>query len=147
MPSNHLILCCPLLLNHSQHQVAFSNEWALRIKWPKAWSFSFNISPSNEHSGLIFLLIFIAVELLYDVVLLSSVQQSESAVCIHISPCFWISFPFRPPQSIEQIEFPVLYSRFSLVSCFIHSSEYMSVPISNFIPPFLPLLVSIRWLM
>ena len=129
----------PPAVNHSQHQVAFSNESALRIKWPKYWSFSFNISPPNEHSGLIsFLLIFIAIELLYDVVLLSSVQQSESAVCIHISPCFWISFPFRPPQSIEQIEFPVLYSRFSLVICFIHSSVYMSVPISKFIPPVLP---------
>ena len=53
-PSNHLILCHPLLLhlNLSQHQV-FSNESALHIRWPKYWSFSFNISPSNEHPGLI----------------------------------------------------------------------------------------------
>ena len=55
MPSNHLILCCPLLLLPSIFPSirVFSNESALRIKWPKYWSFSFNISPSNEHPGLI----------------------------------------------------------------------------------------------
>ena len=54
MPSNHLILCHHLLLlsNLSQHQL-FSSESVLHITWPKYWSFSFNISPSNEHSGLI----------------------------------------------------------------------------------------------
>ena len=56
MPSNHLILCHPLLLLPSIFPSIriFSNESALRIRWPKYWSFSFNISPSNEHSGLIF---------------------------------------------------------------------------------------------
>ena len=49
MPSNHLILCHPLLLLSS----VFSNESALHIMWPKCWSFNFNISPSNEHPGLI----------------------------------------------------------------------------------------------
>ena len=55
MPSNHLILCHPLLLLPSifPNIRVFSNESALRIRWPKYWSFSFNISPSNEHSGLI----------------------------------------------------------------------------------------------
>ena len=55
MPSNHLILCHPLLLLPSVVPSirVFSNESALCIKWPKNWSFSFNISPSNEHSGLI----------------------------------------------------------------------------------------------
>ena len=55
MPSNHLILCCPLLLLPSIFPSfrIFSNESALRIRWPKYWSFSFNISPSNEHPGLI----------------------------------------------------------------------------------------------
>ena len=55
MPSNHLILCCPLLLPPSilPSIRVFSNESALHIRWPKYWSFSFNISPSNEHSGLI----------------------------------------------------------------------------------------------
>ena len=56
MPSNHLILCCPLLLLHSicPSITVFSNESALCVRWPKDWSFSFNINPSNEYSGLIF---------------------------------------------------------------------------------------------
>ena len=55
MPSNHLILCRPLLLLTSVFPSirVFSNESALHIRWPKDWSFSFNISPSNEHPGLI----------------------------------------------------------------------------------------------
>ena len=56
MPSSHLILCCPLLLLPLIFPCfrVFSNELALHIRWPKYWSFSFSISPSNEHSGLIF---------------------------------------------------------------------------------------------
>ena len=55
MPSNHLILCCPLLLLPSIFLSirVFSNESVLRIRWPKYWSFSFSISPSKEYSGLI----------------------------------------------------------------------------------------------
>ena len=55
MPSNHLILCHPLLLPPSIFPSirVFSSESALRIRWPKYWSFSFSISPSNEYSGLI----------------------------------------------------------------------------------------------
>ena len=55
MPSNHPILCCPLLLLPPVFPSirVFSNESALHIKWPGYWSFSFNISPSNEHPGLI----------------------------------------------------------------------------------------------
>ena len=74
----------------------------------------------------------------------SAVQQSESAVHTHtyiyiyiyISPLFWISFPFRSRQSVE---FPVPNGRFSLVTYLIHSSVYMSTPISQFIlPPIFP---------
>ena len=55
MPSNHVILCCPLSLPPSIFPSirVFSNESVLCIRWPKCWSFSFNISPSSEHSGLI----------------------------------------------------------------------------------------------
>ena len=55
MPSNHLILCCPLLLLPSIFPSirVFSDESALHIRWPKYWSFSFSICPSNEHPGLI----------------------------------------------------------------------------------------------
>ena len=55
MPSNHLILCCPLLLPPSIFPSlrVFSNESVLHIRWPKYWSFSFSISPSSEYSGLI----------------------------------------------------------------------------------------------
>ena len=54
MPSNHLILCCPLLSPSTFPSIrVFSNELALHIRWPKYWSFRFSISPSNDHSGLI----------------------------------------------------------------------------------------------
>ena len=55
LPSNHLILCCPLLLlpSISPSIRVFSNESALRIRWPKYWCFSFSVCPSNEYSGLI----------------------------------------------------------------------------------------------
>ena len=54
MPYNHLILCCPLLPPSISPSIKiFSNESAFCIRWPKYWSFSFSISPSNEYSGLI----------------------------------------------------------------------------------------------
>ena len=54
MPSNHLILCHPILLSSVFPTIrVFSNESVLRIRWPEYWSFSFSISPSNEYSGLI----------------------------------------------------------------------------------------------
>ena len=55
MPSNHLILCCPLLLPPSIFPSirVFSSKSALHLKWPKYWSFSFSMSPSNDYSGLI----------------------------------------------------------------------------------------------
>ena len=57
MPSNHFILCCPLLLMPPIFPSirVFSNELVLHIRWPKYWSFSFSINPSNKYSGLIFL--------------------------------------------------------------------------------------------
>ena len=53
MPSNHLIFCCPLISPSIFPRIrVFSNESVLHIRWPKFWNFSFNISPSNEYSGL-----------------------------------------------------------------------------------------------
>ena len=55
MPSNHLIFCCPLISPSIFPSIrVFSNESVLHIRWPKFWNFSFNISPSNEYSGLNF---------------------------------------------------------------------------------------------
>ena len=68
MPSIHLILCHPLLLLPSNFPSirVFSNESALRIRWPKYWSFSFNISPYNDYSGLIsFRMLFSSLSLLH----------------------------------------------------------------------------------
>ena len=64
MPSNHLILCPPLLLQPSIFPSirVFSNESVLHSRWPKYWSFSFSVSPSNEYSGLISWLDLIAVQ-------------------------------------------------------------------------------------
>ena len=66
----------------------------------------------------------------------SAVQQNESAIYVHISLLF--SFPSRLGHLRALVEFPVLYRRFSLVICYIHSSVYMSIPLSRFIslPPF-----------
>ena len=90
MPSKHLILCCPLLLLPSIFPSirVFSNESALRIRWPKYWSFSFSISPSNEYSGLISFRI--------DWFDLLSVQGTLKSLLLHQSPkayTFWHS-PF-----------------------------------------------------
>ena len=54
MPSNHLVLCCPLLLPPSMFPSIriFSNELALHVRWPKYWSFSFSISPSSEYPAI-----------------------------------------------------------------------------------------------
>ena len=91
MPSNHLILYCPLLLPTSIIPTirGFSNESALRIRWPKYWSFSFSISPSNEHPGLICLRM--------DRLDLRAVQRprksllqhfSHVGVCVSVGPFF-----------------------------------------------------------
>ena len=87
----------------------------------------------------------IGVQLLYNVVLVSAVQQSESAICIHISPPSWTSLPpHTPPIPPTQVktehgaELPALYSRLPLAICFTHGSVYMSIPIPQFIPHHLP---------
>ena len=94
MPSNHLILCCPLLLLPSVFSSTrvFSNESVLHIRWPKYWSFSFSISPSNEYSGLIS---FRKVQLIYNVVLVSGISKVVQLYS------FQILFLYRLLQNIE----------------------------------------------
>ena len=91
MPSNYLILCHPLLLPSIFPSIkAFSNESALRIRWPKYWSFSFSISPSNEHSGLIALRIDWFVLLAVQRTLKSLLQHSSKASVLWCSVIFMI---------------------------------------------------------
>ena len=93
MPSNHLILCCPLLLLPSILPIirVFSNESALRIRWPKYWNFSFNISPSNEHPGLI--------SFRMDWLDLLAVQGTLKTLLQHLgskASILWLSFLYSP---------------------------------------------------
>ena len=84
-----------------------------------------------------FSLTFVGVELLYNVVLVPTVEQSESALCIHISLFFFFNFLPILVTTEHWVEFPKLYSRFSLVVYFIHNIHrvYMSISISQFILP------------
>ena len=86
---------------------------------------------SMRFLGQIVFFFLIGVYLLYKVALVSTVQQSKSAICAHLSPLFCISFPFRSPPSTEQ---SLLGYSFLGVICFMHSSVYMSIPTSQFIP-------------
>ena len=99
MPSNHFILCHPLLLPSIFPSIrVFSNESALRITWPKYWSFSFNISPSNEHPGLISFRMDCLDLLTVQVTLKSLLQHhSSKASIIRCSKVFFIvqlSYPY-----------------------------------------------------
>ena len=92
MPSNHLILCHPLLLPPSIFPSirVFSNESVLCIKWPKYWRFSFNISPSNEYSGLISFTIDCLDLLAVQGILKSLLQHHSSKSSILPSSAFFI---------------------------------------------------------
>ena len=99
MPSNHLILCCPLLLSPSIFPSirVFSNESVLLIRWPKYWSFSFNISPSNEHPGLISFRIDWLDLLAVQGTLKSLLQHHSSKASILLCSVFFIvqlSYPY-----------------------------------------------------
>ena len=86
MPSNHLILCRPLLLLPSIFPSirVFSSESALCIKWPEYWSFSFNISPSNEYSGLISF----RMDWLDLLAVQGTLKSLLQYTCLHFSPLF-----------------------------------------------------------
>ena len=99
MPSNHLILCCPLLLPPSVFPSirVFSNESVLRIRWPKYWSFSFSISPSNEYLGLI------------------SFRMD------------WLDLFCSPKDSQESFQIPQFKSMNSSMLSFLYSSTFSSI--------------------
>ena len=92
MPSSHLILCHPLLLPPSIFPSirVFSNESALLIRWPKYWSFSFNINPSNEHPGLISFRMDWLDLLAVQGILKSLLQHHSSKASILQHPAFFI---------------------------------------------------------
>ena len=92
MPSNHLILCRPLLLPPSVFPSirVFSNESALHIRWPNYWSFSFSISPSNEYSGLISFRMDWLDLLVDQGTLMSLLQHHSSKASILWCPAFFI---------------------------------------------------------
>ena len=94
MPSNHLFLCRPLLLLHSifPRIRVFSNESALWIRWPKYWSFSFNISPSSEHPGLISFKMDWLDLLAVQGILKSLLQHHSSKASIFLRSAFFISY-------------------------------------------------------
>ena len=102
MPSNHLILCHPLLLLPSIFPSirVFSNESALWIRWPKYWSFSFNTSPSNEHAGLISFRMDYLDLLAVQGTLKSLLQHHSSKASILRHSAFFIvqlSYPYMTP--------------------------------------------------
>ena len=92
MPSNHLILCCPLVFPPSIFPSirVFSNESVLRIRWPKYWSFSFNISLSNEHPGMISLRVDWLDLLAVQGTLKSLLQHHSSKASILLLSAFFI---------------------------------------------------------
>ena len=108
MPSNHLILCRPLFFLPPVFPSirVFSNESVLPIRWPKYWSFSFTINPSNEHSGLISFKMDLLALLAVQGTLNSLLQHCSSKVsihifhiysCVYINPNILISpFPYLP---------------------------------------------------
>ena len=96
IPPNRVILCCPLLLVPSilPSVSIFSNESVLHIRWPKYWSFSFSISPSNEYSGLIFLRMGLFDLLAVQSILKSLLQHySSKASILWCSAFFMVQLP------------------------------------------------------
>ena len=89
MPSNHLILCCPLLLLPSifPSNIHICEESVLPIRWPKCWSFSFSISPSNEYSELIsFRIDLNKMSLNYRIIIHTCIHNGN---CLHVSVSNW----------------------------------------------------------
>ena len=107
MLCNHLILCCPLTLVPSIFlSIRVISKSVLHIRWPKYWSFSFIISPSNEYSGLLSF-IFYSIFLTLNIFCIGSISQlimlwRDSAVHMHVSILPQTSLPSRLAHNIEQ---------------------------------------------
>ena len=116
MSSSHLILCCPLLLTSIFPSIrVFSNESALHIRWPKYWSFSCSISPSNEYSGLISFRIDWLDLLVVQGTLESLLQHHSSKASIFQCSAFFIvqlSHPYMTTLTSS-----VQFSSVQLLSC------------------------------
>ena len=122
-PSNHLILCCPLLLLPSiiPNIRVFSNESALHIRWLKYWSFSFNISPSNEHSGLISFRMDWLDLLAVQGTLKSLLQHHSSKASILQSSTFFIVQISHPYMTIGKT---IALTRRTFVAKYVFAFEY-----------------------
>ena len=117
--SNHLVLCHPLRLLPSTFPASrsFSNKVALPIRWPKYWSFSFSISPSNEYSGLISLRIYWLGLLAVQGILKSPLQyHSSKASVLQYSAFFMVQFSHLYITTGKTIDLTILYSE-SILLC------------------------------
>ena len=114
MPSNHLILCHPLLVQPLIFPIIrdFSNESVFRIRWPKYWSFSFNISPTNEYSGLISFRMNWLDRLAVQGTLKSLLQQNSSKASILQCSAFFIVQLSHPYMTTGKI---IALSRWTFV--------------------------------
>ena len=124
MPSNHLILCCPLLLLPSIFPSirVFSNESVFHIRWPKYWSFSFNLSPSNEHSGLITFRMGLFDILAVQGTLKSLLQHHSSKASI-LNLCFLKSHPSKSGNMRHDFNF--FFNISFTLFFFLESSELL----------------------
>ena len=119
IPSNHLILCRPLLLLPSilPSIRVFSNESALSIRWTKYWSFSFSISPSNEHPGLISFRMDWLDLLAVQGTLKSLLQHHNSKASVPRHSAFFVVQLSHPYMTTGKIFFPYFFSNFFFHIC------------------------------
>ena len=141
MPSNHLILWCPLLLLPSIFPSirVFSNESALRIRWPKYWSFNFNISPSNEHPGLISFRMYWLDLLAVQRTLKSLLQHHSSKASVLRHSAFFIiqlSHPYMTTENnialtiwtfVDKVIFMLFNMLSRLLITFLPSSKHLLI--------------------
>ena len=128
MPSNHLILCCPLLLLPSIFPISvFSKESVLCIKWPNHWSFSFSISPSNKHLGLISFRMDWVDPLTVQGILKSLLQQHSSKASILWRSAFFIGI------MVSQIIFDLLIFKWEGTDLIFISPQYIAHLVNRYL--------------